>query len=117
MLHDKTYCQSVGRRIAQLRKEANLTQGNLADALNVSQQNVNSYENGRLRLPLDLLVPLSEALGVSFDAILGTQRGQKKPGPPSKLELQVRQIRELPREKQKWACELLDTVLRTAQRG
>lgn len=41
---------SVGDRIAKLRKEQNISQGNLADAVGVSRQAVSKWENG-LSLP------------------------------------------------------------------
>ena len=41
---------SVGDRISKLRKEQNISQGNLADAVGVSRQAVSKWENG-LSLP------------------------------------------------------------------
>ena len=41
---------SVGDRIAKLRKEQNISQGNLANAVGVSRQAVSKWENG-LSLP------------------------------------------------------------------
>ena len=37
---------SIGERIANLRKEQNLSQGQLADALDISRQAVSKWENG-----------------------------------------------------------------------
>ncbi|MBR2788231.1 MAG: helix-turn-helix transcriptional regulator, partial [Erysipelotrichaceae bacterium] len=42
--------EKMGRFIAQLRKEKNMTQQELADQLNVTDRAVSHWENGR-RLP------------------------------------------------------------------
>ena len=47
---EKAFFAQLGARIAQLRKEQDITQVQLAEWLNLSQQTVNAYEVGRPRM-------------------------------------------------------------------
>ena len=59
--------EKMGRFIAQLRKEKNMTQQELADQLNVTDRAVSHWENGR-RLPdYSLLKQLCDVLGISIN--------------------------------------------------
>jgi transcriptional regulator with XRE-family HTH domain len=53
-----------------LRKSRGLTQVQLADALNVSQSTVASWENGSRRPDLDILPQIAKFYGVSADILL-----------------------------------------------
>jgi transcriptional regulator with XRE-family HTH domain len=55
----------------------------------------------------------AELLGVTADELLdGAGKPARKPGPPSQLEQRIAALRELPRERQKFVVEMIDTVLR-----
>ena len=65
--------QATGLFIKQLRIEKNLTQKELADRLHVTDKAVSKWERG-LSLPaVDLLQPLSQALGISVVELLDAQ--------------------------------------------
>ena len=61
----------VGNRIKSFRTKQNLTQSEIADALQISPQAVSRWENGENLPDISLLVPLSRLLGVSTDRLLG----------------------------------------------
>src|SRR3974390_1527832 len=63
--------ETLGRRIARLRREKGLTQVELAELLQVSQPVVSDYENDVIRLPADVVVQIAEVLGSSTDELLG----------------------------------------------
>ena len=66
--------ENVGHFIAELRKEKNMTQQELADKLCVTDRAVSHWENGR-RLPdISLLKMLSEVFEVSIIEILNGHR-------------------------------------------
>ncbi|RQY09171.1 XRE family transcriptional regulator, partial [Burkholderia stagnalis] len=89
-----------------------LTQVQLAERLGIAQQTLAHYEGGRLRLPVTILVMLSQELQVGVSELLGDVLDlPHKPGPASRLQQQVDAISQLPRSKQKLASDLLDTVL------
>ena len=71
MRHDLKEC---GKRIQQLRKERGLTQEQLAEKLNVSQNTIAKIESGLRRPSIDFLLELSEFFGVSTNyLVLGIQ--------------------------------------------
>ncbi len=57
----------VGRRIRQGRLEIGQSQNELADALGVSFQQVQKYENGTNRVSAGRLYAAAQHLGVTFD--------------------------------------------------
>ena len=52
-----------------LRAEADVTQGELADALDVSRQTINSIENGRYLPSLELAFDMAEFFGCSVEDV------------------------------------------------
>lgn len=62
--------QLIGRRIANYRKENDMTQMDLADALGISYQAVSNWERGNSMPDIDKLKDLSMILNVSIDELL-----------------------------------------------
>jgi transcriptional regulator with XRE-family HTH domain len=111
---DAAFFRQIGERIAHFRKEQNLTQVQLAQMLNLKQAVIASYEIGRRRVPVSLLPPLAKCLGISLDELMGNPADIAKRGPTPKLQQQVEQISRLPKAKQRFVSELLETVLQKA---
>jgi transcriptional regulator with XRE-family HTH domain len=112
-----TFFHAVGSRIARFRKDADLTQVQLADALGIAQQQLASYEVGRRRVPVSLLPRLARALDVSIEDIIGEDEGRSaggKRGPASRLQQQIARIQQLPRARQRFLIELIETTLQQA---
>lgn len=63
----------LGTRIKELRKKNNVTQKQLADLLQVSQQTVGSWEVNRAEPNTDILKQLSRTFDVSIDYLLGNE--------------------------------------------
>lgn len=68
----------IYRRIRDLREDRDLTQKDLAKALNCSQQVYSNYELGQRDIPTDILIKLSIFYNVSTDYILGISNNPKK---------------------------------------
>jgi len=66
--------QDVGRNIARLRREHDMTQVELADRLMVSYQAVSSWERGLTMPDVSKLPDISQVLRVSIDELLGNVR-------------------------------------------
>jgi len=66
--------QDVGRNIARLRREYDMTQVELADKLMVSYQAVSSWERGLTMPDVSKLPDISQVLKVSIDELLGNAR-------------------------------------------
>ena len=58
---------TLGQNIARLRAQKNLSQGDLADALEVSRQSVSKWETDASIPELDKLLRLAELFGVTLD--------------------------------------------------
>jgi len=114
---EKLFFKQLGARIAALRKDQSLTQVQLAEALGLTQQMVASYEVGRRRVPVSLLPQIAETLAVSLDELIGKKDVQPaKRGPAPKLQQQIERIQKLPKSRQRFVMEMLDTVLQQADR-
>ena len=66
------------RRIRDLREDNDLTQKQVAQNLNCSQQVYSNYELGQRDIPTDILIKLSEFYDVSTDYILGLSDDPKR---------------------------------------
>lgn len=60
----------IGKFIAELRKEKNMTQEELASMLSVSKNAVSKWERGICLMDMSLLKPLAKTLDVSINEIL-----------------------------------------------
>ena len=113
---EKDYFKVLGGRVAQLRRDQNLTQVQLAQALAISQQMVASYEVGRRRIPVSMLQALAQSLSVDIDSLLGdASKARAKRGPAPVLARHMERINALPKTQQKFVIQVLETVL--AQQG
>ena len=65
------------RRIRDLREDHDLTQKQMAQNLNCSQQVYSNYELGQRDIPTDILIKLSQFYNVSVDYILGLTSNPK----------------------------------------
>ena len=66
--------ETFGQRLQRLRKNANLTQEDVATKLNITAQAVSKWENDVSAPDISVLVELSDILNVSLDELLGKQR-------------------------------------------
>ena len=111
--------ETLGQRIAQLRKQRGLTQVELAEKTGLIQVVVSDYERGRLRLPADMALRFAEVLGVTVDELLRTQkkpvRAAKTAKQPSlKLVKHMEQIENLPTYQQRALLTTIDTFIAAA---
>lgn len=119
MTHDeKSFFQQLGARIAERRKEQNLTQVQLAETLELTQQMIASYEVGRRRVPVSLLPALARALGVSVEALIGenSPTAARKRGPAPQLQQRIERLTRLPKAQQRIVLQMLDGVLQQTAR-
>ncbi len=93
--------QKIGALIAQLRKEQNMTQKDLAAKLRVSDRAVSKWERG-LNLPnAELFEPLCEQLGISIMELLKGERNCAEQIAISEAENTVSAIAELAKIKER----------------
>jgi len=65
-------------RLKDLREDADFTQKQIAEYLNVRQNTYSQYENGQRQIPIEALVALAKFYNTSTDYILGLTN-EKKP--------------------------------------
>lgn len=63
--------KKIGKKISALRKEANMTQMELADRMGISFQAVSNWERGNSMPDISKLPELAEIFGVTVDELLG----------------------------------------------
>lgn len=69
-------------------------------------------------MPVSLLPQIAETLAISLEELIGKKDVQPaKRGPAPKLQQQIERIQRLPRAKQRFVIEILDTVLAQASRS
>lgn len=66
---------TIGQRIAELRKQNNLSQEALGEALGVSRQAISKWESDAALPEIDKLIALSKRFGVTVGWLLGVEEG------------------------------------------
>jgi transcriptional regulator with XRE-family HTH domain len=72
-----TASETMGQRLARLRKERGWTQVELAERTAIVQTVLSDYERGKLRLNADMIVRFAQALEVTTDELLQPRTAQK----------------------------------------
>ena len=97
----------LGERIKAERKHLNLTQAQLAEAIDISDTYMGAIERGERGLSLDTLVMLATRLGVTVDFLLSDSVSATD----SNIMNQFRQIMDgQPLERKKMAINVLRAV-------
>lgn len=61
----------IGERLFELRKDAGLTQDDLAAILNINKHSISSYERNRSEPPDTIKIAIAQYFNVSIDYLLG----------------------------------------------
>ncbi len=87
----------IGKKIFELRTSKNLSQGDLAEILDVSRQSVSKWETDSAVPDLDKLMKLCDVFNVSLDELTG--RVEKAPEPTVDLNVSGDNVTDAPKEK------------------
>jgi len=104
--------ESLGERLARLRKERSFTQTELAEKMGILQNLVSAYERGRLRLSADMAIRFANVLAVSVDQLLGI-KNVKTPDRvrDTKLWRRFTQVEKLSADQRKPIIQVIDSFL------
>jgi len=80
---------NLGENIYRFRTGKNMSQGDLADALDVSRQSVSKWENNNAVPDLDRLVKMADLFGISLDELV---KGEKPAEAPAKNIIEEKQV-------------------------
>ena len=64
--------------IRNLREDADKTQTEIADYLNIKQTTYSKYELGKINVPIEMLIKIADYYDVSLDYLVGRKRKHKK---------------------------------------
>lgn len=108
--------ETLGQRVARIRKERGFTQVDLAEKTGLMQNIVSAIERDRLKLSAEMAVRFATALGVGMDELLQPAEGSVKNGrkPSRKVLRRLEQIEALPPVKQTALLRTIDTFLKGA---
>lgn len=105
---------NFGERIYKLRTEKELSQGDLAEAMEVSRQSISKWENGVSVPELEKLVKLSEVFGITLDELVTGKEGKAQPAPEPQVIYIEKPVERKNTTTQKWCvalCSLLCVLL------
>ena len=66
--------EKIGRFIAELRKEKNMTQQELADKLNITDRAISHWENGRSMPDAGVILELCKVLNINANELLSAKK-------------------------------------------
>jgi transcriptional regulator with XRE-family HTH domain len=108
---EKAFCKAMGARVAAFRNSHGMTQVQLAELIDTSQQTLAHYEVGRRRVPVAILPRLARALAVGVADLVGEEAAPSKRGPAPRLLQQVERIQRLPKAQQRFVMQMIDAAL------
>lgn len=102
-----------GKKLAALRKGNGLTQTELGEKVGVSKRVIAYYEGETKYPPTHLIVPLSKALNVTTDELLGVKPTKDKSHSQSpKLQRRMNKIEQLPPSQQRALLQTIDAFVK-----
>ncbi len=109
--------ESFGQRLARFRREAGLTQQQLAEQTGISRRMIGHYETQASAPPTHVLPKLARAFNMTVDELLEVAKpsDQLDDAPRSTVDLRLwrklRQIQRLPPQKRRAVIQVLDGFL------
>ena len=64
--------------IRNFREDADKTQAEIAEYLNIKQTTYSKYELGKINVPIEMLIKIADYYDVSLDYLVGRKRKHKK---------------------------------------
>jgi transcriptional regulator with XRE-family HTH domain len=108
---------SQGARLAALRRDAGLTQTELARLVGEPQQNIALWEQSNKPPRSDAIPKLAKALGVSVEDLFTDKvRPARRAGPVGKVRKLFDEVAKLPRRQQEKIVEFLTPIVEDYKR-
>ena len=103
--------KSLGSRIKALRKQANLTQKDLAKEVGITPQQLNKYESGLNLPPADMLAKLGKALDATVDYLVTGESPDSQPITNTRLLNRFRALEVMNSDDQQTVMRLIDAMI------
>lgn len=107
--------ETIGQRLARLRKERGYTQVDLSKKIGIIQTLISDYELDKLRLSAEMAVRYALALDITVDELLTPKMSAKRKNgskPSLKVVRRMEEIEKLPPRQQAFVLSALDSILR-----
>jgi transcriptional regulator with XRE-family HTH domain len=106
--------ETLGQRLARLRKERGYTQVQLAEKIGIIQSIVSAIERDVLKLSAEMAIRFAQALEVSLDELLNPSVRKPHNGkkPSRKVLRRLEQIEALPPSQQVALLRTIDAVIK-----
>lgn len=106
--------ETIGQRLARLRKERGWTQVELAERLGIIQSLISDYERDRLRMNPAMVVRFAAALEITTDELLqpGAARTPLRRKPSLRVLRRLERIERLPPHQQNTLLKTIDGFLK-----
>ncbi len=110
--------ESLGRRLARLRKERGYTQIELAGKIGITQKLVSDYELDKLRPHPEMTVRFAIALEVSTDEVLGLKDIEPVAAQKTSMKImrRLKKIEALTISQQKFILKAIDSHLKALEK-
>ena len=103
-----TWLMNIRDRLIELRRERNLTQQEMADAIGVHVNQIRRYEAGATQPSLDVLKKLATSMNVTIDSLVF---GEGERDPTDDLRLQFEAVSRMPEEEKRIVKALLEGMI------
>jgi transcriptional regulator with XRE-family HTH domain len=105
-----------GTRLATLRRAADITQTVFAAEIGISQRMMAYYEGPTAHPPANLLPRMAMSLGVSVDALLGSETVKRRAkATDTGLQRRLQQIEKLDAGERRQVLQVLDAFIERGQ--
>lgn len=103
---------TLGNKITMLRKEKNLSQGDLADKIGVSRDAIGKYERGDIMPTADKAKKIAGILGVSLDFLMNDKPEQEKTNIDNDMLNRMQEVQKLPENEKDKIVSIIDAFIR-----
>ena len=104
----KTFNETVGEKVASVRKKAGMKQNLLAEKINRPQSILSEYESGLKRIYPEVLMDMAKALGVSILELLPVDEENID----NKLMNRFKKIQSLDKSEKEDVLRAIDMILK-----
>jgi len=105
--------ETIGQRIARLRKERGYSQEALAQKMGIVRVLVSDYEKGRLRPHPEMVARFALAFGITADELIGLKLLEGDDHQPNlAIQKRMRMIEQLPPSKRRVILQTIDAFIK-----
>jgi transcriptional regulator with XRE-family HTH domain len=108
---------TIGQRVARIRKEKGYSQKQIAEKIGIIQELVSSYETGRLKLSAEMLLRFAVALDASIDDLMSLKTTKKNKN-NARLTIMRRliKIESLASNQRKFILRTIDSLIKSVEK-